>query len=206
MTYDEYKARRAGGARPSSIAYHKTVEEADDREVDWNFDLEGGTVESTDPRIGLKFRIEIDDCPDYSWLGDIHAVRSRDDFDPPTGYPAEFVSGYRDSYWLVGSRPTREVAAEYAKLGYARHRAWTKAKAAAEEDMTRLRRLVNDDWCFVYIVVAATVNGVEVASAGMGGIESDSGTDYFEEVIRDSAYEAEAEAAEWIDNLVTANA
>lgn len=75
--------------------------------------------------------------------------------------------------------------------------------AYALEDWKRMERY-GEDWNFVYCRVAIELNGVEVASDSLGGIESDSGDDHFAEVERDCIQTALASAKAQADALTAA--
>ena len=69
-----------------------------------------------------------------------------------------------------------------------------RAARAAEADFARLRAWCRDDWCYVGLVVTIYAEDVELASASLWGIDSDSDADYFNETIAELLAEAMAEA------------
>lgn len=88
---------------------------------------------------------------------------------------------------------------------YASHRATfpsarAYAAAAARADFERLRSWCDGDWHWCGIVVTAYRNGIELGSASLWGIESDSGA-YIEETARELCEEAMEEAREALASL-----
>lgn len=87
---------------------------------------------------------------------------------------------------------------------YAKHRATMSPRAyaalAARQDFERLRAWCNDDWSYVGVIVTASRAGIELASASLWGIESDS-DDYLTETAQDLAQEAINDAQEAIAAL-----
>lgn len=69
------------------------------------------------------------------------------------------------------------------------------AAGAARADFERLREWCNGDWQYVGLIVDCSRNGIELASASLWGIESDSGR-YLEECAQELAQEALQEARE----------
>ncbi len=69
-----------------------------------------------------------------------------------------------------------------------------RAARAAEADFARLRAWCRDDWQYVGLVVTIYAEDVELASASLWSIESDSDADYLNETIAELLAEAMAEA------------
>ena len=86
-----------------------------------------------------------------------------------------------------------------SKIGKAQ--ADLEARTCVNQDVERVRRWLNDDWCFLTMTVTVYRNGVELASESCGGIESDAGADYFEGLALDLAYQALHVAKETLDDL-----
>jgi len=88
---------------------------------------------------------------------------------------------------------------------YAQHRATypsdrAYAAAAARSDFERLQRWCNGDWYYASLIVTASRDGIELGSASVCGIESDSG-DYMHDIADDLAAEAIDDAREAIKSL-----
>lgn len=80
-----------------------------------------------------------------------------------------------------------------------------RAARAARADFERLRAWCNDDWHWCGIVVTAYRNGIELGSASLWGIESDS-SDYLEETARELCEEAMEQAREALASLCECSA
>lgn len=80
---------------------------------------------------------------------------------------------------------------------YAMHRATMSPRAyaalAASQDFARLKSWCDDQWNYVGIIVTASRAGIELASASLWGIESDS-ADYLTECANELAQEAMTDA------------
>lgn len=75
-----------------------------------------------------------------------------------------------------------------------------RAAGAARADFERLRAWCNDEWHWCGVVVTAYRNGIELGSASLWGIESDSG-EYLEQVARELCEEAMEQAREALASL-----
>jgi hypothetical protein len=74
------------------------------------------------------------------------------------------------------------------------------AAAAARADYDRLRRFCDGDWHYLGLIVTASRNGIELASASLWGLESDCG-DYLDSVARELSGEALEQAQEQLEAL-----
>jgi hypothetical protein len=70
--------------------------------------------------------------------------------------------------------------------------------AYAIADHKRLHALSEGEWSYYGVIATVTLNGVEIASSSVWGVESDSGDAYFLECGRDQAREALREARQWM--------
>jgi hypothetical protein len=70
----------------------------------------------------------------------------------------------------------------------------TLEEAAVEADYERLRAWCDSEWYYVWMEVTASVQGVEFASASLGGLESDAGEDHLNEIAEEVAEEARVAA------------
>src|SRR5690606_35602005 len=86
-----------------------------------------------------------------------------------------------------------------SKIGKAQ--ADLEARECVKQDVERVRRWLNDEWTFVTMTVTVYRNGVELASNSCGGIESDSGAEYFEYMALNLAAEVLHTAKETLHDL-----
>ena len=105
-------------------------------------------------------RMEYDDQQDVSQYGRIEPHEEED---------GERVDGRHGPVWIVADG---EGDPEYK-----------------DQDLDRLRSYVLEHWSMVGIIVTASRNGIELGSASLWSIESDSG-DYLNEAARELAEEA----------------
>lgn len=88
-------------------------------------------------------------------------------------------------------------AAPYAIEG---ETARQRAARAARADYEYLRAWCNDDWSYCGVIVTASRNGVELASASLWGIESNAG-DYLRDVANELLEDALGQAREALESL-----
>lgn len=134
-----------------------------------------------------KLRIEsirivaiVDDAPDTSYLGEYTDQQSNWAIDRQSG---EFIADLPEDHELPERGRDYRYFAPYAggeKPGSADYR------SAGKADFDRMEALNSGDWCYLGIRAEAriVVEGVsqQITSAGLWGVESDSGDDYLAEV------------------------
>lgn len=104
-----------------------------------------------------------------------------------------------DYYYYTPVDNYRGTRDWFIKHGYSKHDAAMAEKSYYMRDLKRLLALYRGDWCYIGIVVTVEHEGIELGSASLWGIESD--TDYKDE-IEYLKSEALAEAEENYNCLV----
>lgn len=104
-----------------------------------------------------------------------------------------------DYYYYIPSGNYQGTREWYTEKGYSKHEAAMAEKSYYIQDLKRLLSLYWGNWCYIGIVVTVEHNGIELGSASIWGVESDS--DY-SDYIEDLKSEALAEAEENYNNLV----
>jgi hypothetical protein len=99
------------------------------------------------------------------------------------------VQGYQEfRYWQ-----SEDLSAEtrwYKKHGYSRHNAWLFPQQHARQQYKR-HESFGHDWNYLYFQFTVTNNDGWEKSAAIGGVESDSGMDYFCDVVKELSEEME---------------
>lgn len=172
----EYKRQRSKGLSASqalALVRYKAEERL------WSLELD--KEEDTDEVDGFSVTVKIhqDDTPDLSWLGEMT--------DDQGEFPETLrrSSPERNEYkYFVPGHNVRENARAYSKLGYSKTVAFERALADAYQDMRRLEDYGNG-WSMIGISVTVSLQGRELASDSLFGIESDSGSEYLDETASD---------------------
>lgn len=147
-------------------------------------------------RVKIELQRVYDSSPDISWLGTFcdydnkHTPRTNQQklVHRNSGLVLDHHGIWRDKHGRIAAEPEhREYAREYQ---YTFHDNGHDTLAYALADNKRLEQLERGDWCFIAIRAVVTFNGVEIGTASVWGIESDSDESYFEETERDIAKEA----------------
>lgn len=131
---------------------------------------------------------EDDDSPDLSWLGEIG-----DTYHHP----------YRGRIRQV--TPERSEADHYKELRamkYGRAQARTLARKYYLQDVRRLERYADGQWCFLGLIVTITDDdGTKLASSSVWGVESDASADYMADLYADQLTDAKDQAAAKIERM-----
>jgi hypothetical protein len=121
----------------------------------------------------IKIKRDIDECPDTSWLGEYSNKRARFSFDRKALNDMERGEyQYFNPYVNPFNGKTQAEKKELARQ--------------ARQDYERMESLNRGHWYFIHIRAEAkiVINNVieKISSGGLGGIESDSGEEYFKEI------------------------
>lgn len=143
---------------------------------------------------------------EYNDLGDLGSISDRNLYGaikrPTSELDYETRRSLRwstDYYYYIPSGNYQGTREWYTEKGYSKHDAAMAEKSYYMRDLKRLLALYRGDWCYIGIVVTVEHDGIELGSASLWGIESD--TDYKDE-IEDLKSEALAEAEENYNCLV----
>lgn len=156
-----------------------------------SFDHEGFSVHA---------KIVCDQDPDTSWIGE---------FSDTPGEGA--IDHHATGIWLERSYrgPRYFNPANYSYDYYLNTEKRSKSEARslaneqAKQDYKRLVGFYQGDWSMVGVVVTVYRDGVELGSASIWGIETDSGADCFKSLVMDELlHEAVNEARMTLDKLV----
>src|SRR5690606_13978823 len=159
--------------------------------------------------MNIKVEIKKDEYADYKDYGDLGYIS--DQYHPRAikrilselpYYAREdnLNSWYSlDYYYYIPTDNYQGTHKWLVEHGYSKHEAAMAEKSYYMQDLKRLLALYRGDWCYIGIVVTVEHEGIELGSASLWGIESD--TDYKDE-IEDLKSEALAEAEEHYNNLV----
>jgi len=107
--------------------------------------------------------------------------------------------------YLWARYPIEEAKKYYHKQGESRGVAYFKAIQEAKQYLRRVQRC-GIDWCYVDMQVSVYVNGVEMGTSALVGIESDADHEYLTELALDLAQEALNNAKEYAAKVVEAAA
>ncbi len=156
--------------------------------------------------MNIKVEVKEDDYADFGYLGSISDREQYGTIKRPTSeLPYEalrlFVSTWRtsDYYYYTPTDNYQGTREWYTEKGYSKHEDAMAEKSYYMRDLKRLLSLYWGNWCYIGIVVTVEHNGIELGSASIWGVESDS--DY-SDYIEDLKSEALAEAEENYNNLV----
>lgn len=133
---------------------------------------------------------KIDSCPDTSFLGEYS--------DKPEEYSiiassGEFLKDHDLNESVVRER-NRYLYFNSSLLAVDKSASDEIKRSCAKGDFERMEGLNNDDWCFIGIVARAYIEipknqnffiSQQITSPGLWGIESNSSSEYFEEVARE---------------------
>ena len=126
------------------------------------------TDNTTKRIVRVEFVREVDDSPDLSYLGEYSNSPSGDAVTIDREERGDMGRG-EFRYFIAGMSPED-----------------TGNPSSVEEDYKRMESMNRGDWCMLFCQARAqiSINGVmqRVTSGGLGGVESDSGDDYFDEI------------------------
>lgn len=194
-----YRYLRAQGLTAKSAAALTRAEAAAD-EMDWR-DGSGCVLRRAEMDCGayaVEIAVELDEHPDFSFLGEIVWQESEGTFTLP-----EMVDSRGHRAWWAEPYPDTEadIRAGLCKQGYSKHAAWVRARA---EVRRQARQAWNAGQETLQVIVTATAMraGVVLGQSSLGGIDIDESTrlgrlyaeTYLAEVAEELATEAVAEA------------
>jgi len=133
---------------------------------------------------------EDDDDADLSWIGKLT--------DDPDGAIKRHNAGSNEYQYFKPTNSYREHYKGLRKLKYGRAEADRLARSYVQQDMRRMERY-GESWTMTGVRVRCYAKGIELASASLWGIESDSEESYFTEVALENAHEAKREAEKKIE-------
>ncbi len=188
-TIEAYQAHRAKGYSPRAFrTYQNQVEP-----LDWDTD-HGGS-------------------PSASWEEGGFTIHASFTVDPWTpDYPGTFGATWKPGAvphqpgiietldWFYPVNDYEAHRSGLCKLGFTKHESHTLATQYVQRDYERACRY-GDDWVNYVLKVSASREGIELGVDYLGGIESDSGDDYFTMSARDVAWSAISEANEKLAKL-----
>lgn len=126
----------------------------------------------------IKAKAVYDQTPDLSWIGEFSDT-------PEKGA----IDHHATDNWLERS--------------YRGERYFNPATENGELDYKRMLAYAHGEWTMIGIIVKVFREGIELGSASLWGIESDSGADYFNELVTEELMlEALGEAQDNLDKLV----
>ncbi len=136
--------------------------------------------------LSIKVRVEIDEHPDLSWLGE-YTDNLPYKLDLRRGDAFERRHRERHTYkYFTPAMTVGEHRRGLSKLGYSRGVAEELARYYCRRDFERMEGYNRGDWWMVGIWAEAAVvihNVVQtISSGGLWGVESDAGRDYHLEV------------------------
>jgi hypothetical protein len=123
-----------------------------------------------------------------------------DDHDTDTSWLGRYTDHPTSEEWAANLVVEREWPAnrEYKYFVGAK---WSEKREHVLQDYERMEALNRGDWRFMGIIATVYVNGVEMGSSSLWGVESDSGDDYFLEVARDLVWDAWSRARKKLAEL-----
>lgn len=203
--------RRAFGHR-ASVALHY-AKQPQIKPLEWNANVDRAEWHQAGFR--LVARIETDNDPDYSYLGEFTTKWKRGAIkvDPSEAGDSRIYPSRRgEDVYYVPCNSYREHRKGLRALGYGKHAAHTLARSYVLQDMKRLRALNMQEWQYVGVVVTAYRNGIKLGQESLWGIESygrntptfpphETSEAYCTETARDLASEAISEAERALESL-----
>ncbi len=118
--------------------------------------------------ISIEFQREVEEYPDFSWLGEYQSSPGPDDRTIDRKERGD--AGTREYHYFVAANSPTE----------------TGNPESVEQDYQLCEDYNRGGWCFLFCQAHAVVsiNGVmqTVTSGGLGGVESDSDSSYFDEI------------------------
>ena len=137
------------------------------------------------PASQIVVRCEVDECPDYSYLGE-YTDEWPDGADLRRGSAFRQASvGYRELRFFVPAISVQEHRAGLSSLGYSKGHAEELAREYCRQDHQRAERAARGDWCQVGIFAEVSLTDghgtTRYQSGGLWGVESDAG-DYLRTV------------------------
>ncbi len=138
--------------------------------------------------LSVKIRVESDDHPDLSWLGE-YTDNAPDSYDLKRG--SAFCRRHRERNtfrFFVPAMSVDEHHKELSRLGYSRGLSEDYARHYCRRDFERMETYGKDWWMLgIWAEANVVINNViqTVSSGGLFGVESDSKGDYLIEVARE---------------------
>lgn len=158
-------------------------------------------------RVHLTIDTVYDESPDFSYLGKFSRMNWHPEtyvYHRPSGlmYDGRF---WRDERGRIQAEPDLDDAYsheyQFIDIGDCQFQRSDKHSLRyAFQNAKRLDRL-DDYWCYLAVRATVDIDGRELGSASVWGIESDSDKSYFAEVGREVAQEAISEARQFIGSL-----
>lgn len=160
--------------------------------LDWHTERHSGEEYATWKQGGFTLRAEkhYDQDGDLSYLGEF----------TNTWKPGCFTrrnAGRGEYKYFMPENTAAWHTKSLLEMKYPRGEAWLLGQQYARQDWKRAEDYNDNQWCYYWVEVTASRAGEELGRASLGGVESDSdeaGYSYFDEVARDLAHEAIAEA------------
>jgi hypothetical protein len=153
---------------------------------------------------GEKTKIDVD--------GFSVEIESSPDVDGDTSYLGEFTDTWseeaiersnvrRGEYkYFLPAESQDSLKDQFSRLGHSKDDSTRLAQEAVQRALNRMEDCGNG-WSFIGIIARASWDGVELGSASLWGIESDSGAEYLSETAWELAQEAVSEAIATIERM-----
>jgi hypothetical protein len=153
---------------------------------------------------GIEYKIvtDYDEIADFSLMGEYtnnpdysHLVIDRE---------MNGDMGYHECRYWESAQTLKELESSrkwFQEHGYSKHDSYELPRSYVRQDYARMEAYDRGDWCYLFITVTAVLDGMELAFASLGGIESDSDADYIEEITNELIAECQSELPETKERL-----
>lgn len=198
--YDRYREHRQKYGMPAHSVFRWIRAEMKGAH---DFDVpDVGQVETVS-RDGFEIRLksEIDEWPDTSWIGTYQDEWTEGAFDRFRGKDGV----WREYRYFVPAISYQEHYKGLRDMKYGRTQADLLAREYTRRDFERMEALDEGAWCFLVLSATAYRNGIELGSASVCGVESDSDEAHhretFDDLIAEAVDDAKTALAELCQNL-----
>jgi hypothetical protein len=170
--YKRIRRKHTGIDASNAFRWAKQEEKETAREYDGS-DIANGPVEITRGKFNVHISAEIDESPDYSYIGEYSmtwqegAVRV-----PESRYDRNVCK------WFIPCNTETEHYQSLVNMKYGKTLARELARSYVKQDMARMDNLQS----FV-IIVRAYLNGVELGSDVLGGVDIGDDIDYLADAV-----------------------
>ncbi len=150
--------------------------------------------------IRLVVKSTYDESPDHSFIGEFSNYRFPQNKDEKLVHRASQSVLSDDGVWrneLGQIQAVPETNSYNRDYEYTFHNNGHEKIKYALQDHKRLEALARGDWSYLGITADVSLDGAQVGSGSLYGIESDGGDSYITEIVREVSSEALAEAKEW---------
>ena len=148
----------------------------------------------------LVVKSTYDESPDHSDLGEFSNYRFPQNKNEKLVHRATQSVLSDDGVWRneLGQIQTEPEPNSYAReYGYTFHNNGHERIKYALQDARRMEALARNDWSYLGVIAEVSLDGAQVGSGSLYGIESDGGDSYINEIVREVSTEALTEAKAW---------